>query len=237
MAHIVAHFSVDREMAEAALMAEAAKAAGLKHVIWSTLEDTRDYIPLEDDRMPTLQGKYKVPHFDGKGYSDKKFTEAGVPVTFLLTAFYWENMIYFGMGPKRGEDGKLAISFPMADKKLAGIGSEDIGKCAYGVFKKGEELIGKTVGILGDDPTCAQMAESMTKEFGEPVHYNAVPHDVYRSFGFPGADDLGNMFQFYTDFEKEFGANRSKSLAKELNPELQDFDAWLAANKNKLSIN
>ena len=223
-----AHFSVEREMAEAALMAEAAKAAGVKHVIWSTLEDTRNYIPLHDDRMPTLQGQYKVPHFDGKGYSDKKFTEAGVPTTFLLTAFYWENLIYFGMGPKRGEDGVLAINFPMADKKLAGIASEDIGKCAYGIFLKGEELIGKTVGILGDDPTCAQMAESLSKAIGEPVRYNAVPFDVYRGLGFPGADDLGNMFQFYADFETEFGANRSRTLAKELNPALQDFDAWLA---------
>jgi hypothetical protein len=54
-------------MAEAKIMAEAAKNAGLKHVIWSTLEDTRHYIPLTDNRMPTLQGKYKVPHFDAKG--------------------------------------------------------------------------------------------------------------------------------------------------------------------------
>lgn len=47
-------------------MAEVAKHAGLQHVIWSTLEDTRKWVPLTDNRMPTLQGKYKVPHFDGK---------------------------------------------------------------------------------------------------------------------------------------------------------------------------
>ena len=131
-----AHFSVEKEQAEAAIFANAAKKAGLKHAIWSTLEDTREYIPLSDNRMPTLQGKYKVPHFDGKGESDKLFIEAGVPTTFLLASFYWDNFIYFGAGPKRGEDGKLALTLPIGDSKMAGIAAEDIGKCAYGIFKK-----------------------------------------------------------------------------------------------------
>src|SRR5215469_4101629 len=97
-----AHFSPEKESAQAATMAKAAKQAGLKHVIWSTLEDTRKWIPLSDNRMPTLKGKYKVPHFDGKGSSDHYFTDLGVPTTFLLTSFYWDNFIFFGMGPKRG---------------------------------------------------------------------------------------------------------------------------------------
>src|SRR3972149_1887040 len=79
----------------------------VKHIIWSTLEDTRNWIPLDDKRMPTIHEKYKVPHFDSKGSSDKFFTELNLPVTFLLTSFYWENFIYFGMQPKRGPDGKL----------------------------------------------------------------------------------------------------------------------------------
>ena len=144
-----AHFSVDKEKAEAAIYADAARKAGLKHAIWSTLEDTREYIPLTDNRMPTLQGKYKVPHFDGKGESDKLFTDAGVPTTFLLASFYWDNFIYFGAGPKRGEDGKLALTLPIGDSKMAGIAAEDIGKCAYGIFKKGTELVGKSIGIPG----------------------------------------------------------------------------------------
>jgi hypothetical protein len=81
-------------MAEAKAMSQAAKEAGLKHAIWSTLEDTREYIPLSDDRMPTLMEKYKVPHFDAKGESNKFFSDAGVPTTFLLTSFYYDNFIY-----------------------------------------------------------------------------------------------------------------------------------------------
>ncbi len=231
-----AHFSVEKEMAHAKAMAEAAKAAGLQHVIWSTLEDTRKWVPLSDDRMPTLQGKYKVPHFDGKGESDHFFTDAGVPTTFLLTSFYWDNFISFGMAPKKGADGKLAITLPMGDKKLPGIAAEDIGKCAYGIFKKGREFIGKTVAISGENLTGAQMAEVFTEVLGREVRYNSVPPDVFRSFGFPGADDLGNMFQFKRDFEDYFSGVRKPDFARSLNPSLQNFKTWLTQNKAALPL-
>ncbi len=230
------HFSPEKEAAEAKSMADAAKAAGLQHVIWSTLEDTRILVPLHDERMPTLQEKYKVPHFDSKGESNRFFTDAGVPTTFLLTTFYWENMLYFGMGPRRGADGVLAITFPMGDKKLAGIGAADIGKCAYGIFKEGSSMIGKTVGIAGEHISCADMAKALSKSLGEEVRYNSVTPEMYRSFGFPGAEDLGNMFQYYMEFEKEFSDARDVSVARDLNPELQTFEMWLEANAKRLPL-
>lgn len=231
-----AHFSPEKEIAEAKNMAAAAKDAGLKHVIWSTLEDVRKYVPLDDNSMPTLHGKYKVPHFDGKGESDQYFLDAGVPVTFMLASYYWDNLIYFGMGPKRGAEGKLAITFPMGNKKMAGIAAGDIGKCAYGIFKKGEELIGKRVGIAGDQLTCAAMAEALSKALGEEVSYNEITPEQYRGFGFPGADDLGNMFQFYRDFDEVCNSIRDVKFSKELNPELQSFDMWLAENAKRIPL-
>jgi uncharacterized protein YbjT (DUF2867 family) len=231
-----AHMSAEKEIEEAAAMARAAKAAGLEHVIWSTFEDTRNWIPLSDDRMPTLQGKYKVPHFDGKAEANQAFIDAGVPTTFLLTSFYWENFIFFGMGPRRGEDGKLAITMPMGDKKLPSIAAEDIGKCAYGILKRGDELIGKTVGVAGEHPTVAQIAATFTKALGEEVVYNDVPPDVFRSFGFPGADEAGNMFQFKRDFNDAYCGARSVEFSRSLNPSLQTFEAWLAANKDRIPI-
>jgi len=231
-----AHFSPEKEVVHAGAMARAAKDADLRHVIWSTLEDTRKWVPLEDDRMPTLLGKYKVPHLDAKGEADRLFTDLGLPVTFLLTSFYWENLIYFGMGPKRGPDGKLAITFPMGDKKLPGIASEDIGKCAYGIFKKGREFIGKTVGVAGEHLTGAQMAAALTKALGREVRYNDVPPEVYRSLGFPGAEDLGNMFQFKRDFEHVYCGARDIGIARSLNPSLQTFEAWLAKNKSRIPL-
>jgi uncharacterized protein YbjT (DUF2867 family) len=145
-------------------------------------------------------------------------------------------MIYFGMGPKRGPDGVLAITLPMDDKKLPALGVEDIGKCAYAILKRGGEFIGKTVGIAGDYPTGAQMAASLTKALGQEVRYNSVPPEVFRSFGFPGADDLGNMFQFKRDFNEMYCAARSLEFSRSLNPAMLDFDAWLAQNKDRIPI-
>ena len=231
-----AHFSPEKELAEATNMAQAAKQAGIEHVIWSTLEDTRKWVPLSDNRMPTLMGKYKVPHLDAKGEANQVFTDLGLPVTFLQTSFYWDNFIYFGMGPKKGPDGKLALTMPMGDKKLPGIAAEDIGRCAYGIFKRGREFIGKTVGIAGEHLTGAQMAAALTKALGEEVRYNDVPPEVYRSFGFPGAEDLGNMFQFKRDFNEYFCGVRNLEVARALNPALQSFDAWLAQNKTRIPL-
>ena len=230
------HFSAEREVTQARNMAQAAKAAGLQHVIWSTLEDTRKWVPLEDNRMPTLQGKYKVPHFDGKGEADHFFRDLGVPTTFLLTAFYWENLIYFGAGPQRGPDGTLAITFPMDEKKLPSIGVEDIGKAAYGIFKRGREFINKTVGIAGEHLSGGEMAGALTRALGQEVRYNNVPPEVYRSFGFPAADDLGNMFQFKRDFNEYFRGARDLRFTRTLNPELQTFEQWLAKHKDQIPL-
>ena len=230
------HFSPEKELAQAAHMAEAAKATGLQHVVWSTLEDTRQWVPLDDDRMPTLMGKYKVPHFDAKGEANELFTGRGVPTTFLLTSFYWDNLIHFGMGPKPGPDGVLAITFPMGGKKLPGIAVADIGKCAYGIFEGGREHIGRTVGIAGGHPTGAEMAASLTRALGREVRYNDVSPEAYRGFGFPGAEDLGNMFQFKRDFNDYFCGARSVEQSRALNEELQSFEDWLDRNKDRIPL-
>jgi len=230
------HFSPEKELAHARNLAEAAKQAGVGHVIWSTLEDTRKWVPLDDDRMPTLMEDYKVPHFDAKGEADDIFRELGVPTTFLLTSFYWDNFIHFGMGPKPGPDGKLAITLCMGDAKLPGIAAEDIGKCAYGIFKKGDEFVGKTVGIAGGHPTGSEMAAGLSEALGKEIVYNSVPPEVYRSFDFPGADDLGNMFQFKRDFNDYFCGARDPAFARSLNPELQTFEEWAKRNKDRIPL-
>jgi uncharacterized protein YbjT (DUF2867 family) len=228
------HFSGEKEKVQAKNIADAAKAAGVKHVIWSTLEDTRKLMDPSDKRMPFLQEKYRVPHFDAKAEADAYFS--GAPTTYLVTSFYWDNLYMFGLAPKAGDDGVFAWTFPMGNAKLAGIAAEDIGKVAYGIFKAGPGYVGKRVGITGENLTVNEMGEKLSKGLGiSSVKYNAVEADTYRGFGFPGADEMGNMFQVYRDFEKEVLGARSASTARELNPQLQTFDQWLAKNKSRVA--
>src|SRR5688500_5088781 len=150
------HFSGEKEITQAKNIAEAAKAAGAKHVIWSTLEDTRKLMWPDDKRMPMLQGKYRVPHFDAKADANAAFS--GLPTSFLVTSFYWDNLYLFGLAPKKGEDGTYSWTFPMGNAKLPGIAAEDIGKTAYGIFKGGQQYIGKTVGIAGESLSFQEMS-------------------------------------------------------------------------------
>ncbi len=230
------HFSPDKELAQTERMAEAASRAGVQHVVWSTLEDTRKFLPIEDERMPTLMGRYKVPHYDAKGEADRFFLEREVPTTYYRTSFYWDNFIHFGMGPKTQPDGSLAITFPMGEGRLPGMAAADIGKCAYGIFRRGDEFIGKTVGVAGGFLTGGELAAGLSRAMGREVRYNDVSPEMFRAFEFPGAQDLGNMFQFKRDFEKQYCGNRSIELARSLNPELQSFDTWLERHRHEIPI-
>jgi uncharacterized protein YbjT (DUF2867 family) len=229
------HFSPEKERAQAAAMADGAARAGVQHVIWSTLEDTRTFFAPDGKRMPVLMGRYNVPHFDAKGEANALFTSK-VPTTLLYTSFYWDNLIHFGMGPKKGADGVLAFTLPMADKRMSGIAAEDIGKCAFGIFREGTAHIGRSVGIAGEHLSGAQMAAELTKALGQTVRYSAVTPEQYRGFGFPGAEDLGNMFQFYAEFEEAFMRARPVDVARRLNPDLQTFATFLARNKDRIAL-
>jgi uncharacterized protein YbjT (DUF2867 family) len=230
------HFVPEKELLQAAAMAQAAKQAGLKHVVWSTFEDTRKQVPLADNRIPTLMQKYKVPQFDAKGEANKAFSQFGVPTTYMLTSFYWDNLIYLSMGPKKDADGKLAFTLPLGEKRLAGVAADDIGRSAYGVFKKGFDLLGKTVGVAGDHLTGAQMAAAFTKALGQEVAYKPMTPDEYRKLGTPGCEELANEFLYMQEFESDFCGARNLESAREINPSLQTFGGWLSKNKERISL-
>ena len=230
------HGEPERELRQASALARATKQAGLKHVVWSTLEDTRKDFPLSDNRLPTLKGKYKVPHFDAKGEANAVFEAEGAPSSYLLAAFYWDNLVGFGMGPRKQEDGSLVFALPLGGQKLPGIANEDIGGCAYGIFKRGPSAAGQSFGIAGEILSGEEMAAKLGKAIGQPVKFQDVPFDVYRGLGFPGADDLGNMFEYHMLLGEKFLKARDPKLTRELNPNTKDFDAWLRENAAKISI-
>jgi uncharacterized protein YbjT (DUF2867 family) len=230
------HLSPEREFAQACAMAEAAHEAGLRHVIWSTLEDTRELVE-PGTRVPVLNGQYNVPHSDAKGAANQAFFERDVPTTLFSTSFHWENLINFaGMLSRRGADGRLTFVLPMGRARLPGIAAADIGACAFGIFARGDELIGKSIGIAGEHLTGAQMADRLAHALQEPVDYVDLSPAKFAALGFPGADELANMFQFQTEFEQLFCAARNPDCARELFPGLQTFAGWLERNAARLPI-
>ena len=228
--------SVEREQRQASNIAGAAKAAGAAHVIWSTLDDTSQWLPLSDPRMPTLEGRYKCPHSDSKGQIDHVFSDLGLPVTFLLTCFYWDNFYNHGWGPKPAGDGRYALTLPIGKAKMPGIAAEDIGKCAYGIFRDQESFVGRRVGIAGEHLSGAEMAERCSAALGISCSFDPMSAADYRKLGFPGADDLGNMFQIFDEFEQPYRASRSVEAARALAPALMDFDQWLARYKDRIPL-
>lgn len=222
----------EMELQQAEIAAWAAKAAGVKHVIWSTLEDTRNHFG-DDDRVPNVDGLYKVPHFDAKGEADELFTKYGIPTTFLRTTFFFEGMTG-GLGPVRDASGTLVLTLPMGDQRLSGIAVEDIGKTALGIFKRGNDFVGKTVSIAGDHLTGDEYAAALTDALGETVVYRPQSWDDYRRLGFPGAVEMGNMFQYYAEDSDRFTRARDLALVRQLNPELQSFRDWLAVHKDEI---
>ncbi|WP_020390268.1 NmrA/HSCARG family protein [Kribbella catacumbae] len=223
----------EMELKQAENAARAAKDAGVAHVIWSTLEDTRLHFG-ETDRVPSLDdGRYKVPHFDAKGEANELFTKYGLPTTFLQTTFYF-NALLQGMGPVRGEDGKLVLTLPMADQPLSGIAPEDIGKAALAIFARGDEFIGRTVSIAGDHSTGQEYATALSDVLGEQVTYQPYTWDAFRQLGFPMAVEFANMFQYYAEDSARFTANRDLEVVRELTPEVQSLTTWLDQHKDEL---
>ena len=230
------HLSADRELKQAHTFAMAAAQSGLRHAVWSTLEDTREFIPADGSRMPVLQQRFNVPHFDAKGEAHRFFAQQRVPVTYLYTACYWENLIHFGMGPQRQSDGSLAVTFPTADARIPWVGAADIGIAAYEIFLRGDALIYDSIGIAGDHLSGGELAAHLGAALGEHVAYNPVSADEFRAFGFDGAEELGNMWQFKRDFEVAYRARRDLARARKLHPRVQDFATWLEANQARIPV-
>jgi uncharacterized protein YbjT (DUF2867 family) len=222
------------ELAQAGNAARAAKGTGLRHVIWSTLEDTRDHLPTSDPRVPVLEGTYTVPHFDAKAEADRFFLDLGVPTTLLRTTFYWEAFLQ-GFAPRRDESGRLVLTLPMGDSALAGIAADDIGRVALAIFARGQEFVGATVSIAGEHLTGEQLAAAFGELYGEPVDYRPLTHDQFRSLPIPAAAEIGNMFQYYTEAADAFTGARNLDLVRDLHPGLQTFREWLPAHKDALT--
>ncbi|MGW2640949.1 NmrA/HSCARG family protein [Streptomyces sp. NPDC001348] len=228
------HRSPARELAEVENLISAARAADLRHVMWSTLEDTREAIPADDNRMPFIGDGYRVPHFDVKGgAADALFAKSGLPTTYLLLSFFWDNLLTLAR-PQRDPDGTLALHLPLGDAAVAGVASDDIGQVALRVLRQPSETIGATVPVAGDHLTGEQMAAALATVLGEPVAYRPPSHDQFRGLGFPGADELGNMFQYYAEFSGSYLGRRAREATRAFNPDPLSLTDFLVARRAEL---
>ncbi len=237
MTNFFEHFSPERELQQAANLARAAKAAGIRHAIWSTTEDSRDWPELHN-RLPVLDGGYRVPHWDAKAQANEFFTDNGVATTFLRMSMFWENFRTPGTPqyPQRDHDGVLAITLPAGEARLPGMAAADIGGCGYAVLKAGQEFVGKTVGLAAEALTGYELAEGLSELHGETVRYNSIPLGALRSAPMPGAAAVANMFQIVTDGNDKYCGHYDVAVTRSLNPQLQTFDAWITANNDMRSV-
>ncbi|MEO6793344.1 MAG: NmrA/HSCARG family protein [Mycobacterium sp.] len=227
-ADVARRTAAEMELQQVGNAARAARDAGVAHVVWSTLEDTREVFD-DTNPVPPVEG-YPVPHFDAKAEADALFTHYGVPTTFLRTTFFFDN-IAGGMGLRRAADGTLALTLPLADRPLSGIAVADIGRAAAAIFKRGAELVGQTVSIAGEHLTGEQYAAALAEALDEPVAYRPMTWDEFRALGFPGAVELANMFQYYAQNAERFTGDRDLDRVRQLLPGLQSFRDWLTAHR------
>ncbi|HEX4225058.1 MAG TPA: NmrA/HSCARG family protein [Pseudonocardiaceae bacterium] len=223
------------ELDQAATAARAAAATGLRHLVWSTLEDTRPHFAHLGADVPTLLDRYKVPHFDAKGEANHFFADAKVPTTFLETTMFYEALLKSnGQGPARNADGQLVLSMPMGEKTLAMVAAEDIGRTAYGIFKAGARYVGRTVGLAGAHVSGPRLAELLSDVLGEPVVYQPVTPDQIRASGGPATVEIANMYQFYADAGDSFLTARDPEVARTINPALRSLPDWLREHKGDI---
>jgi uncharacterized protein YbjT (DUF2867 family) len=212
------HFN--REYEQGRTLIDAVVAANVDQFILSTLPHARKI----------SGGELEVPHFDIKAQLEQ-YARAHKPGSiFVHLAFYFEN--FLTSPPGRQEDGTFAFGFPQGDTPLAGVAVEDAGGVVAALFNRAAEFQGQTVGIVGDELTGDQYAAAMTRALGRPVVYNHIPREEFASFGFPGADDLANMFDFYSRFVPTRQADIEQ--CRRLYPGMQTFEAWLQANVGAL---
>jgi len=195
------------ELNQGKATADAAKKAGVKHFIQSSVGGA--------------ERNTKLPHFEVKIEIEQYIKLLGLSVTIIRPVFFMENFNTFSK-PEESE-GKLVLTMAMKpDTKLQMIAVDDIGALAAIIFNDPEKYIGKEIEIAGDELTIPKVAEIYKKVTGKETVFNELPMDVLRS----NSEEFANMFQWFIDKGYEADIN---SLRK-IYPALTTFEDWLKRN-------
>ncbi|KAM4863230.1 nmrA-like family domain-containing protein 1 [Urocitellus parryii] len=213
------HFSKDKEVCQGKMVADTAKHLGLKHVVYSGLENV--------ERLSG--GKLKVPHFDGKGEVEEYFWSIGVPMTSVRVAAYFENFFTI-LKPSKAPDGDYyTLALPMGDVPMDGISVADVGAVVSSIFNSPEEFIGKAVGLSAEALTIQQYADVLSKSLGKEVRDAKITPEAYEKLGFPAAKELADMCRFY-----QMKPDRDVKLTHRLNPKVRSFSQFISENLGAL---
>ena len=213
------HFEKEGEQGRNLVAAVAA--ANIQHFIFSTLP------PIEK----ATNGELRSPHFDLKAEHEEYARKLEIPATFVHVPFYYENFLYF-FPPRPAGDDTFQFGFPLGDTPMSAMSVEDVGKIVAPLFEHPAKYIGQVLKLAGDELTGTQYADAMSRRTGEEIRYTHIPRETYAALGFPGAEDLADMFEFYRLYMPS--RRREIEICRTIAPDLQNFATWVARNEGKL---
>ena len=176
------------ELKQATAAVRAAKDAGVKHFIWSTLPDVE----------AISGGKLHVPHFTGKAKIDRIVKEAGFAHhTFVIAPFFYQNLVG-ALAPQKQEDGTLGWALPI-DPTVRGIHMGDItelGDIVAGAFAHPDEAgNGEYLPLVGDFMSFNEIVDTLNRQ-GHKFSFKQVPKEVFATL-FPGAAEMAATFSHF----------------------------------------
>ncbi len=176
------------ELKQATAAVRAAKEAGVKHFIWSTLPDVE----------AISGGKFKVPHFTGKAKIDRIVKEAGfVHHTFVIAPFYYQNLVGV-LGPQKQPDGSVGWALPL-DPEVRCIHMGDVrelGNLVAGAFVHPNEAgNGEYLPLVGDFLSFKEIVDTLNRQ-GHEFSFKRVPTEFFASL-FPFAAEIAAMLSYF----------------------------------------
>ncbi|XP_054848495.1 nmrA-like family domain-containing protein 1 isoform X2 [Eublepharis macularius] len=210
------HLSEEQEVAQGRRVADLAKQLALSYMVYSGLENIKQL----------TGGQLAVPHFDGKGRVEEYFQALGVPVTCIRVPSYFENFLTVFRPRKASDRDDYELALPMGNVPMDGMAVADLGPVVVTLMKEPEKYKGKTIGLSMDKLTVAEYAVLISKHTGKTIRDAKISLESYKMLGFPGAEELANMFRFY-----HMKPDRDVSLTQKLNPQARTFEEWITEQR------
>lgn len=210
--------SMGKEVEQGTRLADLAKEAGVKHYVWSTLPNVQKI----------SNGKYHVPHFTDKAVVDEHIEKIGLNYTFVAAAFYYQNFASF-FPPRKADDGSFVFTLPLKPERLhAAYDVTDTGGIVVEVFNNPEKYAKKWIPMAGNNEIPSDYFKAMEEVTGKKVVFNAITTEQFAAFGFPGAEEMAQMFGYFNEYNY-FGPH-NPSDTKKVFPGIKSFKEYLKSS-------